>query len=182
MSQENPFRIVRAACKDAGVSVVLVGGYALGAHGHQRFTKDVDFVVAEQDVDKLVSALSKTGYREVLRSPVVVRCAPEDEASEVVDLMPVDAHTFGKMKTEAREEDYGGERFLVPKLDHLMAMKLHALREQFETRKTKDLPDIVELLKRNHLDVTSERFRDLCYTYGTPELYQEIVSWVKPRG
>ena len=182
MKPDNPFQVVAEACKRSGVSVILVGGYALGAHGHQRFTRDVDFLVSEQDIDKLISALSGTEYGQVLRSPVVVRFAPKKEWGEIIDLMPVDSKTFERMKAEAKEEQYGGERFLVPKLEHLIAMKLHALRDHFETRKIKDLPDIAELLNRNQVDVTSEEFRKLCLKYGTAELYQQILNWVKPNG
>jgi hypothetical protein len=178
MPDKTPFQVVAGICKKYGVSTVLVGGYALGAYGHQRVTLDVDFMIAEGDLEKFKPVLVENGYYEALRSPLVVRFAPEDKAGTIIDLMMVDAGTFEKVKVDAREATYGGCQFLVPKLEHLIGLKLHALKQQFENRRTKDLPDIVELVRRNQLDVHSLEFRTLCLRFGTEELYKMIVAWV----
>jgi hypothetical protein len=46
---------------DAGVAYALVGGYALGAHGYNRFTEDVDILVdpSVENSRRWVLALSK---------------------------------------------------------------------------------------------------------------------------
>ncbi|MBI4358539.1 MAG: nucleotidyl transferase AbiEii/AbiGii toxin family protein [Candidatus Omnitrophica bacterium] len=178
MKQKNPFQIVSDICQQTGLTVLLVGGHALGAYGHQRFTQDVDFLIDECDLQKLKAALREKRYPEILESRVVSRFGLPDEGDIVIDLMPVDSETFRKMRFQAKEEVYDGRKFLVPKLEHLIAMKIHALREQFDVRKVKDLPDIVELIRRNKMDPQSEAFRSLCLKFGSAKVHEEILNFM----
>ena len=47
-----------------GVEYLLVGGYALAAHGHPRYTGDIDFWVrpAEDNLARLMDALHSFGF------------------------------------------------------------------------------------------------------------------------
>jgi len=60
-------------------------------------------------------------------------------------------------------------------LEHLLALKLHALKHARPPRDLKDLADVVQLAVANGLDVRAEMFRALCLTYATPELHDRIV-------
>jgi hypothetical protein len=52
------------SCNAAGVEYLLVGGYALAAHGHPRYTGDIDFWVspAAQNIDRVLLALQSFGF------------------------------------------------------------------------------------------------------------------------
>ena len=47
-----------------GVEYLVVGGYALAAHGHPRYTGDIDFWVrpTPNNIDRLLSALAAFGF------------------------------------------------------------------------------------------------------------------------
>lgn len=47
-----------------GVEYLLVGGYALAAHGHPRYTGDIDFWVrpAPDNIERLLQALDDFGF------------------------------------------------------------------------------------------------------------------------
>ena len=47
-----------------GVEYLVVGGYALAAHGHPRYTGDIDFWVRHtpDNIERLLSALSEFGF------------------------------------------------------------------------------------------------------------------------
>ena len=49
------------------VRFMIIGGYALAAHGHPRYTKDLDvWVLADpQNADRVVSALDEFGFGEI---------------------------------------------------------------------------------------------------------------------
>lgn len=49
------------------VEYLLVGGYALAAHGHVRFTKDIDFWVdpSASNAEKIISVLRQFGFDDV---------------------------------------------------------------------------------------------------------------------
>ena len=54
-----------AGCLDArGVEYLVVGGYALAAHGHPRYTGDIDFWIrpTEHNLTLLLGALSDFGF------------------------------------------------------------------------------------------------------------------------
>lgn len=84
-------RICRAL-NDAGARYVLIGGFALVAHGAARFTKDIDLLIDDSPdnvarVKRGLSILSDNAAADVrdtdIREHVVVRVADEI----IVDLM-----------------------------------------------------------------------------------------------
>jgi hypothetical protein len=56
-----------ASCVAHEVRFMIVGGYAVAAHGHPRFTKDLDVWVwvDEQNANRLVAALEDFGFGSV---------------------------------------------------------------------------------------------------------------------
>lgn len=67
-----------------------------------------------------------------------------------------------------------GVPVMIPSLNHLLALKLHAIRHTRGTRGVKDMGDIVTLIETNRLDVATPEFRALCGQYGTLEAYESI--------
>lgn len=48
--------------EDSGLDYALCGGVALAFHGHPRFTKDIDLLVKEEDLEKALKAAAKCGF------------------------------------------------------------------------------------------------------------------------
>src|SRR6185369_17433147 len=48
----------------ANVEYLIVGGYAVGFHGHPRFTADIDFFVATnpKNAEAVIQAIEKFGF------------------------------------------------------------------------------------------------------------------------
>jgi hypothetical protein len=114
-------RICRAL-NDAGARYLLIGGFAVIAHGAGRFTKDIDFLVDDAPanvarVKVALSVLADNAASEVadddVQRHVVVRVADE----VVVDLMgracglPSPA-TLIRLKDTARPQDAIDRAFL----------------------------------------------------------------------
>ncbi len=53
------------------VDYMVVGGVALGVHGHVRYTRDLDvwFRGTEQNAERLIAALRDFGFRDLAVSP-----------------------------------------------------------------------------------------------------------------
>jgi hypothetical protein len=81
--------------------------------------------------------------------------------------------------SEARLRKVAGEMRPVPAPLHLIALKLHALKHGPVNRKDQDIPDIVELVHLEQIDVESKAFADICQEYGTEELRDEIRKRLK---
>lgn len=83
------------------------------------------------------------------------------------------------MSAQAKELQLSGRKFLVPSLEHLIALKLHAAKQDLEGRDYRDLGDILGLVRDNQVDVRSDPFRELCLKFGTNDLYQMILGAAK---
>jgi len=55
-----------------------------------------------------------------------------------------------------------------------IAMKLHALRENFKARELKDVADIVALVRDEPSSFIETELRELCEKYATIEIYERI--------
>ena len=64
----------------------------------------------------------------------------------------------------------------VPGLKHLLALKLHAARN--EHRMDKDMGDVRELLLANPGAVSSLELQQLCDQFGSPELVRRLASFL----
>ena len=175
MSAQVPFSYVADACKEAKISAILIGGQALASRGYQRLTLDVDFMVTEEDYEKLKPAISSRGYSEVVRTNVAAKWQGQSPDLIDIDFMFVDRATFEAIKKESKEEDYYDGKFLVPKVEHLIALKLHAMKQQPQRREPKDLNDVIQLIRTNRIDVKAKAFESLCKQFGTDDLYRKIV-------
>lgn len=58
------FREFVALLNSTGVEYLIVGGYALAAHGHPRYTGDLDIWVrpTEDNIERLLDALARFGF------------------------------------------------------------------------------------------------------------------------
>lgn len=53
---------ITAALRDAGLRYAIVGGMAVTIHGAVRTTKDIDLLVVEQDIPRILDLLRPLGY------------------------------------------------------------------------------------------------------------------------
>lgn len=137
-----------------GVPHVLVGGLAVGLHGHPRFTGDVDFMVGEE---AFASTSPLLIYREELKALV--------EVGET-DLMSVPPK-YPWLAEELRLE----QDVPVISLRGLVLMKLDAFR-------VRDQDDVRELLRR-----TPERIRGVrdYLQMHSPELVSRLAEVLAAR-
>jgi hypothetical protein len=89
-----------------------------------------------------------------------------------VDLLWVSTETFANM---ALTDQRTGLHDDIPVIDFesLLAMKLHALKDQDE-RGGRDMLDLRMLLKMNPRAIPAERLRELCEHYASPEVFQTL--------
>ena len=61
---DKDFREFVELLNSASVEYLIVGGYALAAHGHPRYTGDLDIWIraAKDNIDKVLAALAKFGF------------------------------------------------------------------------------------------------------------------------
>lgn len=158
---------------------MIVGGFAVNYHRVQRNTGDADFLVADRDYEKVRTILESAGYQLTDKQDLVARFSHDEPFFIDVDIIFTDEKTLKEMIEASAEASVRGEKVLVPSLDHLLAMKLHALKQGKERREPKDLGDVLDLMEKNGMDVDSDRFRALCMKYANEEVYEKIRRALK---
>ncbi len=76
-----------------------------------------------------------------------------------------------------REQSFGQVVAKVPSLEHLLALKLHALRLKIPHRFSKDADDVEMLIRRNQVDLEDPVIKDLFLKHGTEELYAAFLRF-----
>jgi hypothetical protein len=177
MKYPTVFHLISTKFKKAEIPSVLIGGFALNYYGVTRQTADVDFLITEEDITKALRLLEKAGYKQRFRQQgVFARLEGSKSYLMDIELMFVDKKTLIQIIKDGKKIKIAGKRFIVPSLNHLIALKLHSIKFNPKIREFKDLPDIINLLRINKVNVRTDRFRKLCLKYGTKELYHKILK------
>lgn len=167
------FQLVSEALRSQNIPVVLIGGFALGAYGLARHTADADFILAEESLARVQLALTTCGYREAARTSIFVRFTASEEPLLDLDFLLVSEETLSGILKAAKNFQVGESQAKVPSLEHLIGLKLHAIKND-PKREMKDLFDIYELLKRNSDSGILKILPDLCKKYGSQEMYAKL--------
>jgi predicted nucleotidyltransferase len=170
------FEPLARAAAQRGLQFLVIGGHAVMRHGFMRATEDVDILVNKEDRPGWEAMLSQLGYASFHDGGTFLQLTPTNGHGWELDLMFVAHTTFDAMSAEAIPTQIEGVSVLVPSLNHLLALKLHALNHNRGLRSLKDFEDIGQLIAANRIDVRTEVFRQLVLKYGDPSLYERITQ------
>lgn len=165
---------ITTKAREKGLRFLVIGGYAVMAHGFARSTYDLDLLVRSDEQEQWSQLLKEAGASVHSAGKSFIQFQPSEAFPETIDLMLVNDQTFEQLWNESiiPTEAYGQTRFV--SLNHLIALKCHAIKHGHAGRVEKDVDDVLELVKINKVDVTAENFRQLILKHGPPELYDKI--------
>jgi hypothetical protein len=144
--------LVAETLRDAGYRLAVIGGVALSAYGHPRLTIDLDIVTDAAAQDTVVRLMETQGFLTLHRSVGYSNHRHTDRDRGRVDFMYVRGETAERIFTSAREHPGpGGRPIQVPKPEHLIAMKVQAMKESPE-RTWQDMVDVAFLLRLDGVD------------------------------
>jgi hypothetical protein len=154
---------------------LVVGGHALTAYSVVRQTIDVDCLIAFNKTNALAQILRGGGYREIGRTENAVRYANSAPELPDVDVLLVDASTFEKLFAESKILRRGQHDFRVPSLRHLIALKLHAIRND-PRREARDFADIAELLRANPGKISRQELQQIAQQFAPAEFETKLIA------
>jgi hypothetical protein len=167
------------AAQAEGRSFVMIGGHAVNAHGYERTTIDLDFLVLGTDQASWKSLMARIGYKSIHETKAFIQFAPEAGGPIRIDLMTVEESTFGKLLQASEKKFYGNRHILVASILHLVALKLHACRTWDRAVQGKDYYDILNLIRIHRLDTNSEEFQEILNRYATESIRERLLSDLK---
>lgn len=176
MKYPTVFHLIASIFDKAGVSCVLIGGFAVNYYKVTRQTADIDFLITKDDFEKIVPSLEKEGYKQDSVQEVFARLKSDNVYLMDLDFMFVDKETLDKISKAGKEIGIARNKFIIPCVEHLLALKLHSIKYNPKLRENKDWPDIVDLIRNNKVDIKDIKFKELCLKYGTEELYRKILE------
>jgi predicted nucleotidyltransferase len=169
------FHLISAISNKAGVVCILIGGFAIGQYAVPRQTFDVDFLTTKENFDKIFDKLKQAGFKLEDMRESFARFSGTDHYLMDIDFMFVDKSTLDKIAADGKEVTIANQKLMIPSISTLIALKLHAIKNNQKLREYKDLFDIINLVRENKVDCKSDKFRKLCLKYGTRELYDKIL-------
>ena len=175
MKDETIFHLISRIADENGVSCVLIGGFAVNHYKVTRQTLDVDFLITKEDYERILPLLRSAGYKTDYSQEVFVRLKNSQLLLMDIDFMFVDEDTLSEIIKDGEKINIANNKFIVPSLNNLIALKLHSIKYNPKIREAKDLPDIINLVRINKIDFRSSDFRKLCLKYGTEEIYSKIA-------
>ncbi|MBI2119155.1 MAG: nucleotidyltransferase [Elusimicrobia bacterium] len=179
MKYTTVFHLIGKLTKNEHISCVLIGGFAINYYKVTRQTLDVDFLITKTDFERIENLLNQEGYKKDFIEKVFIRLKNSGKQLNLMDInfMFVEKETLDKIIQEGKEIVIGGQKFFIPSLSHLIALKLHSIKYNPHLRELKDLPDIVNLIRMNNINTKDKKFKELCLKYGTEDLYQKILNY-----
>lgn len=177
MCMKNALEILCESFARESVDFMLIGGFALAAHGVVRQTMDVDCLIDEADSGSADKALTGCGYRQGFKADSFVKYEHQSGLFMDIDVMLVDEETFGKMRDRSSIEQIGDADIRVPSVSHLLALKLHAVKNN-PRRELKDLGDAVELLRHGKDVVPRDELREICERYGPEGVFERLEGYL----
>ena len=140
MELERVLKAIGGWLDSRGWPHAVAGAVAMAAHGVARATLDLDLVVHSEAQKALVEMMEELGYETLYRSEGYSNHLHPDPEMGRVDFIYIDGATATKV-FGARTQIRG---LWAPKVEHLIAMKVHAIRNN-PGRRLRDLADIQAL-------------------------------------
>jgi hypothetical protein len=170
------FDLLMRIQKRRQLPLLLIGGWAVQAHGYARNTLDVDCLIAIENDPVMAEELTKAGFECFEEKPSFRRFRHRLQPFLILDVMRVNALTFEKMWAACEDYDMDGIPMRIPALKHLLALKIHAA--QNEHRVEKDLGDVLALLRGNPGKISAAELQGICDQYGTPALAEKLSAFL----
>jgi predicted nucleotidyltransferase len=155
---------------------LVIGGLAVNSYGYSRETGDLDILIHRDNKEQWLDLFSGLDYAVYKEGEGFLQLSPPKQSAWPVDLMLVRENTFEPMYSASREVNLYGVQTRIPSLEHLLMLKLHALKNAGLNRFLKDFLDVENLIRINKLDIKAENIKRLFAKYGTAELYEKIST------
>lgn len=173
------FHDVVKVADEGNLPFLLIGGHAVIALGIERTTLDVDILIKADDLADWSTRLKAQGYQLARETKAFAQFLPPDADGMRLDLMLVDSQTFDKLHLASIGVEFGRRLAQVPTPLHLIALKLHALKNPHRAALGKDFADIIALAQRHNLDFFSAEFQTILDRYASPAVRQQVLAFAK---
>ena len=168
------FRDIETELASRNIPLAVVGGIALAAYGHPRSTLDLDLVTDGDEQRQVLDVLTGLGFQTLHQSTGYSNHLHPDPARGRVDVLYVRDATRDAIVAGLRSlPGPGGMPIPVPRPEHLIAMKIHAIRHD-PARVWQDMADIAYLVRLDGID--RDEVRGYFVKSGLEDKWRELEA------
>lgn len=152
MKLEIVLKMLMERFRREGIVFVLSGGLALSTMEVVRFTKDIDFIVFEEDKDRVDRIMTECGYEKQSFSTheIISYWSPLRVFGQVDFLLARRRYTRAMMQNAVEKPVFNGRLHVhTIRPEDLIGLKVQAICNDPDNRYLIDKPDIQRLLKRH---------------------------------
>ncbi|MBC8466740.1 MAG: nucleotidyltransferase [Deltaproteobacteria bacterium] len=179
MKFEYVLKMLMERFRAEGIDFVLSGGLALSTMDVVRFTKDIDFIVYEQDKKAVEIIMTEFGYekQDFSTNEIVSYWSPLKVFGQVDFLLAKRKYTRAMMQNADLKAVFGGELQIdTVRPEDLIGLKVQAISNDPENRYLIDKPDIQRLLKLHRDKMDMELVREYFRVFEKEELLDEWLQ------
>ncbi len=158
-----------------GLDFLLIGGHAVNAYGYARTTFDVDLLITDKQRSSWKTLFMEQGYTVRHEADAFIQFNAPSPSEFDFDLMVVDETTYTKLRGSSVRKTLGSMEFSVPAPLHLVALKLHALREEQRVRRGKDYQDVLEIIRLTGINTKGQEFQQILDRYATESIRNRLI-------
>jgi hypothetical protein len=174
---KNTLRALLSAAGQRDMPFLLIGGNAVILLGFPRMTIDIDLLVPAATRPRWLDLMRELGFRLLHGTDAFAQFQPGVEGMAPVDFMFVDALTWDSLYAEARTETIADQTVRIPRVEHLVALKLHAASSPTRDAREQDWEDIRQIVRTWHLDPADPYFRELILRHGGQDAMNRILRF-----
>jgi hypothetical protein len=174
---KNTLRALLSAASRRDLPFLLIGGNAVILLGFPRMTIDIDLLVPAEKRPQWLDLMRELGFRLLHGTEAFAQFQPGVEGMAPVDFMFVDAPTWTGLDSQARQETVADQPVRIPRVEHLVALKLHAASSPIRAAREQDWEDIRQMVHTWHLDPADPYFRELILRHGGPDAMDRILRY-----
>ncbi len=164
-----------ATSEKRNLPFLVIGGQAIAAWNVPRETADFDILVNRDHKAAWMDCLAGMKYFLFHDGGNFLQFTSTEYPSWPLDLMLVSPDTFAKMAHAAVSKRLLGHEMRLPSLPHLIALKLHALKQDLPHRRIRDFLDVVELLQNNGSKPADPEIKQVFEQFGTQAIYEKVI-------
>ena len=161
------------------VRYALIGGFALHVAGFTRATKDIDFLVESEDMDKVKGIMKQLGYELTHESPEFLNYWHPMAPLGCVDYLHAHRVYTRKMLSRAQKHKIL-ENFEVPVLipEDIIGLKVQSMVND-PKRRSLDMADIEFLLSENSDGLNMNIIKEYFSLFGLDDQLKDLLTRIR---
>jgi hypothetical protein len=163
----NGFKIIAEMLNKNATGAVLFSQHPTNQYEFNIIHQQLDFLISENKFDYFATLLCSLGYNKTFNALHMQLFQHEHKKFPTISTVTISKNSAQALNHFTTTNEILGHKF---KTTSLNANLLAELQKRMPNPDP-NVPDLLSTLKKQQIDVTAPWFQELCFRYGTTEIY-----------